>query len=300
MLNLKFLPIPATSGALVLVATLATVPASAAVLTEGTVLPNYAVVSVGPNSSIMVNSGPITGNVLLGDGNTSSSSGGGNGQVTGVVDVSPPASGDFLAHIQIAPTIVTVASSVGTQAFADANTLSAEASAFAPTQTFSTISGGQTITGNGGVNVIDVNSISNGFTLSGGPNDIFVFNVGGTFGTVNNPMVLSGVSASNILFNFTATSGNVFQTSGGGVEFGTYLATDGGNFQFSNLDLTGQLINTDGHIQFVSGSSISGVPFGVPAPLIGHGLLVLLAVGGMLFGARLLERGKRRRGNLVA
>jgi hypothetical protein len=33
----------------------------------------------------------------------------------------------------------------------------------------------------------------------------------------------------------------------------------------------------------------------VPAPVIGRGLPVLLAVGGMLFGTKLLERGKRRR-----
>jgi hypothetical protein len=33
----------------------------------------------------------------------------------------------------------------------------------------------------------------------------------------------------------------------------------------------------------------------VPAPLIGRGLPVLLAVGGLLFGAKLLERGKRHR-----
>jgi len=33
----------------------------------------------------------------------------------------------------------------------------------------------------------------------------------------------------------------------------------------------------------------------VPAPLIGHGLPVLLAVGGLLFGAKLWERGKGRR-----
>jgi hypothetical protein len=31
----------------------------------------------------------------------------------------------------------------------------------------------------------------------------------------------------------------------------------------------------------------------VPAPLIGHGLLALLAVGGVLFGAKLLERSKK-------
>jgi hypothetical protein len=35
--------------------------------------------------------------------------------------------------------------------------------------------------------------------------------------------------------------------------------------------------------------------FSVPAPLIGRGLPVLLAVGGLLFGARLLERSKKRR-----
>lgn len=33
----------------------------------------------------------------------------------------------------------------------------------------------------------------------------------------------------------------------------------------------------------------------VPAPLIGHGLPVLLAVGGLFFGAKLLERSKTRR-----
>jgi hypothetical protein len=32
----------------------------------------------------------------------------------------------------------------------------------------------------------------------------------------------------------------------------------------------------------------------VPAPVIGRGLPVILAVGGLLFGAKLLERGKRR------
>lgn len=32
----------------------------------------------------------------------------------------------------------------------------------------------------------------------------------------------------------------------------------------------------------------------VPAPAIGHGLPVLLAVGGLLFGAKLLERSKKQ------
>jgi hypothetical protein len=57
-------------------------------------------------------------------------------------------------------------------------------------------------------------------------------------------------------------------TSGGDVLFGTFLATHGGDFQFSELDLTGQLINTAGHIQFVSGSTIERVP----GPIAGAGL----------------------------
>ena len=36
-------------------------------------------------------------------------------------------------------------------------------------------------------------------------------------------------------------------------------------------------------------------PVAVPAPRIGHGLIVFLAVGGVIFGSKLLERGKRRR-----
>ena len=276
-------------------ATLSALPASAGALTEGTVLPIHAVVSVGPHSSIMVNRGPITGNVLLGDGNTSSSSAGGNGQVTGQVHVSPPASGDFLANIQIAPTIITVPSSVGMQAFSDADALSSAASALAPTQNFPTIGGGQTITGNGATNVIDVANINGAFSVSGTANDVFVFNVSGAFNSNQAMTLTGGVTASHILFNLTGKSGDIFQTFGGDVLFGTFLATDGGDFRFSNLDLTEQLINTDAHDQFVSGSKISAAPFTVPAPLIGHGLLVLLSVGSVLFGGGLLERWKNRR-----
>jgi hypothetical protein len=86
----------------------------------------------------------------------------------------------------------------------------------------------------------------------------------GTYNT-NVPMTLNGVSAKQIVFNFTATSGNCFQTSGGDQPlYGTFLATDGCNFQFSNLGLTGSLINTAGNIQFVSGSTMVSNPIPVP------------------------------------
>jgi hypothetical protein len=173
-----------------------------------------------------------------------------------------------------------------------------------------------TITGNGGINLIAVtgagDDITAALTLSGGANDYFVFDVSGNYHT-NNGMTLSGgVSPDHILFVFTGTSGNVFQTSGGGNPaqwFGTFLATDGGAFQLSELNLDGALIMGDsngagvaggGDVQFVSGSEIPTFsPFTVPAPSIGHGILAFLAVGGMLFGGKLLERSKKL-GSLAA
>jgi hypothetical protein len=44
-----------------------------------------------------------------------------------------------------------------------------------------------------------------------------------------------------------------------------------------------------------SGASFTATLSAVPAPVIGHGLTGVLAIGGVLFGAKLLERCKRRR-----
>jgi hypothetical protein len=51
--------------------------------------------------------------------------------------------------------------------------------------------------------------------------------------------------------------------------------------------INGELIAGGSTIHIVSGGAVKSVPAVVPAPLIGRGLPVLLAVGGMLFGARL-------------
>jgi hypothetical protein len=166
---------------------------------------------------------------------------------------------------------------VGVTAFNDAVTLSNAASALAPTQTFGNVTSPLTITGNGGLNVIFMTSLMNAdLTINGGPNDNFVFDVSGNFQT-NHVMTLNGVTAPQILWNLTGTSGNIFQTSGGDVLFGTFLATRGGDFQFSNLALTGQLINTAGHMQIVSGSQVTGP---VPPPTVPEpSSLALLVVG---------------------
>jgi hypothetical protein len=241
----------------------------------------YAMVDLG-NTTLGWNSGPIAGNVLLGLGVTANLSGGNNGGLTNGGILFHDSTATINGSLQNPVTQTLVPGSTTQAVLTAAQNVSNFASSLSATQTFTTINGTSTITGNGGLNVISATDILNAtLTLSGSASDFFVFNVSHQVMT-NRPMSLSGgVLASHILFNLTGT-GNVavFQTSGGDVSFGTYLATNGGTFQFSNLNLTGALINTAGNVQFVSGSSIpTFVPFIVPEPstfgLLGIGLVAL-------------------------
>src|SRR5215469_5302110 len=246
-------------------------------ITEGPVLINYSLVSVGPGSSFNINSGPLVGLILVGNGTVVTGSGNNQCSTPGpcsatlgtplLYNVSGAASGNQLTmggSNNPRPMITTVDASLAVTAVTDARALSQAASALTPTQTFS-----NNIVGNGGLNVINVASISsnsaNSPRITGGPNDLFVFNVSSiSFGNASIP-TLVGVNPDQILWNITASSGNCFSTSGGSaMQFGTFLAVNGCNFQFSNLGLTGQLINVGGNIQFVSGSSINAF-----APFIG-------------------------------
>jgi len=69
-------------------------------------------------------------------------------------------------------------------------------------------------------------------------------------------------------FNLTGSSGNILQASKGSVLYGTYLATNGGDFNFSQLNLTGAVINIGGNVQFVGQSQIQAsapfMPFQLP------------------------------------
>src|SRR6516164_821914 len=253
---------------------------------------NYAFVDLGA-TTLGWNSGPIAGNVLLGLGLTANLSGGGNGGLTNGGILFHDSTATISGSLQNQPTMELVPTSTTQTALTDAQNVSNFASSLSPTQTFTTINNTQTITSTGNLNVIDVGSIQNAkLTLSGSANDFFVFNVSGAINT-NQPMTLSGgVLPSHILFNLTGTSGNIFQTSGGNVLFGTFLATRGGQFQFSQLNLNGQLINTDGNVQFVSGSQIpTSSPFiSVPEP----STFELLGVGVMAVACAVVA--SRRRG----
>src|SRR4029077_5636469 len=209
---------------------------------------NYAFIDLGA-TTLGWNSGPIAGNVLFGLGLHANLSGGNNGGLTNGGVLFHDSSAIISGSLQNPVTETLVPTTTTQDAATIAQNVSNFASSLAATQSVgTTISGTATHTGNGGLNVIDVANITNAkLTLSGNANDFFLFNVSNAVMT-NQPMTLSGgVSPSNILFNLTGTwTVAVFQSAGGDVSFGTYLATNGGKFQFSNLNLTGRLINVGG------------------------------------------------------
>lgn len=253
---------------------------------------NYGFVDLG-STKLGWNSGPIAGSVLFGQGLNVQLSGGNNGGLTngGVLyyDNTTTISGALQNPVTeaLVPTSSTLA------ALTSAQNVSSYASSLTATQTFGSITSATTITGNGGLNVIDVSNIHNApLTLNGSANDYFIINVSGEMQT-NQAMTLEGgVLASHVLFNLTGT-GTVLQTSGGDQLYGTFLATDGGQFQFSELDLDGALIDTDGNVQFVSGSEIGTVdPFTVPSPVPEPSTLSLLclALAGLGYAVRRTSR----------
>ena len=296
-------PAPWRALAVVIVAGMAAGTTFAAPITEadynglnlGTAA-NYGIVDLG-STTLGMNSGPVVGNVLVGNGLTVQLSGGNNGGITGNLYY------DSTAHIsgalQNPITESLVSTSVTQAALISAENVASFAKSLAVTPT-TTVTGNfnnqaTKITGNGGLNVIDVASIQNApLTISGNANDYFVINISGEYQT-NQPMTLIGVTAAQILFNFTGT-GTVFSTSGGDQNlYGTFLAAKGGSMDiqkdtFSNLDVYGALIDTDGDMQFVSGSKLNYTGQKIPFAGVPDGASTVALLGGALVGLAALRR----------
>lgn len=256
----------------------------------------YTIVSLGSGDTFKINSGPIAGNVLVGNGVKVDTSGGNSGRINGTISYDGTVQTSAFSGLQNAPSagqFTAVDGSFIAGALSSAKAVSAYADGLIATQTFGDIKNGATqITGNGGLNVIDVKSFQNAvLTLNGSANDYFVINVAGDFST-NKAMVLTGgVTANRVLFNLLGSKGNIFQTSGGNALFGTFLATNGGDFQFSNLNLTGSLINTAGNMKFVSGSTMVGATLVSAVPEPSTYALMLAGLCAVIYVSRRRGRG---------
>ena len=208
-------------------------------------------VGIGPNSSLNASDGTITGTLF----------------------VDPTATHIAQGNLNVLGGVVTKDLS---GAVSDLTTLSATSAALTPTQTFGSITGPTSITGNGGKNVINVSSItlngSDSLTLSGTSHDTFIVNVSGTLAlTGTSSIKLNGVAPNNVLFNITG-SGQQVAFTGKSMGNGLFLAPD------RPVAVTGAFITggifAGGNISIVSGAKITS---GVPEP----STLALAALGGV-------------------
>ena len=149
----------------------------------------------------------------------------------------------------------------------DAIAASAGYAALTPTKTISSLSSSTTITGNGGLNVISIESISfsgatDKLTLDGGASDVFIVNVSGSVKLshkLSRIQVGGGVSESRVLFNLTAAH-DPLTISGGATIAGTYLAPNGG-VRLSPAVVVGGIIGGAGETSLTSAARVECVPF---------------------------------------
>ena len=194
-----------------------------------------------------------------------------------------------------------------TQAVMDAVSASNTAAGLAATQTFSTLTENQIITGNGGLNVIVITgdvTLKKGLTLSGGASDRFIFVFTGSDATSAHQVTLSGMTmtlvggvvANNILWDLNGGGGNVVISSGATVD-GTFLAPFR-SITVDNATINGRVIGggspnpTDGSLNFLSihSSSQINAPAAVPEP---SSMLLLGTALAALVGSR--KKGHRER-----
>lgn len=157
----------------------------------------------------------------------------------------------------------------------DAHAAAAAANILLPTQTFNTLGNGQTVFGNGGLNVINVTSnvlLSNGgiLTLFGNGSDEFLFNVNGTMTLTGASSInLIGVAPEQILWNFIGEGQEVLLDSSSGV--GNILAIER-DIRLEGSTNVGSLISNGNLIKLQGGSQA----YVIPEPTTG--LLALVAV----------------------
>jgi hypothetical protein len=303
--RIEFLSAPVRLGAVAIMAAagLASPQAQA-----GVQPPGYAVLYTGEPHNLDFSNSNVTGNIGIAD--DGGFVGSGSGSVIGTVQFSAA------NHGQFAPNGITVTGGAtfgNANVQTDLNTLNATSQSLRNEGgTPELIAAGGSVNASAGImdpngNQVFTATIASNFTagttftINGTSSQFVVFNTvtGGL--PFNGSIVLTGgITSDHVLFNFDA--GN-FNTSSGGdpllmntngnTTTGTYLDPNG-DFQITNTILDGRIFGGDTLDSGITNSTIVA-PVVVPAPPIGHGLPVLLTVGGILLGARLLERGRKRR-----
>jgi hypothetical protein len=197
---------------------------------------------------------------------------------------------------------VVVDAALMTQADADALAASAQAAALKATQTLGTVRRATTITGNGGLNVIDINgSIRASLTLSGGANDVFVVNVTGNLSLSGSAALglAGGVTANHVLYNFIGRHGQIStgaHDAVNGTLLGVHYNFNVGGTVNGELIGGGRTINLGGH------ATITQVNFKFPdaAPASLSGVVVSANSGLGMGGVTMTLTGTDDQGHPVS
>jgi hypothetical protein len=158
---------------------------------------------------------------------------------------------------------------------ADARAASAAAALLAPTQTFASLSEGQTIVGGAGVNVIRItgdSTIKTFLDIQGSASSSFVFQFTSSTAAGHDILSLSGmtmdllggVQPGNIFWDFNGTPGgdvSISAMADNQIVYGTFLAPDR-NFLGDHANILGRVIagGSGSLLNIHSGSNITNVP----------------------------------------
>ncbi len=214
--------------------------------------PNSAFAAIGlQGSNFQLSSGPlqVTGNLGIGQNGIFALSGGATLNATLYADPTASVSISGGGSSLTGGTVTQSMSPLQTAALA----LSNSAAAQTPTQTLPSIISSTTITGNGGLNVINVTGtfhLSGGANLviSGGTADVFIINAAnGLQLDGGSNILLSGVNPVQVLFNFPPGSSGQVQTSGKADTAGIFLAPT------LQMQINGGYHNSE----FISGGQLS-------------------------------------------
>jgi hypothetical protein len=137
--------------------------------------------------------------------------------------------GQYLGFGKANPT-VTIDAALLSKADSDALSASTQAAGLQATQTFKNINAATTVTGDGGVNVIDISGdIKNSLILNGTSSDVFIVNVKGSVDLSGRETLglAGGVTAGHVLYNFIGSKGSV-DAGNGTVIDGTLLGPNYG------------------------------------------------------------------------
>jgi PEP-CTERM motif len=179
-------------------------------------------------------------------------------------------------------------------AVTDVRNASTSFAGLAPTLTLSTLSEGQTIVGNGGLNVIRITgdvTLKTTLTLQGTANDSFVFQLTAADAVSAHTLTLSGLDmnltggllAQNVLWDMNGLGGGIVISSGSVVE-GIFLAPDRGVLVDAST-VTGSVIGGGGYqdahsnlMSVHSTSTINSVPEPGTGALLGLSALTLMGL----------------------